>query len=175
MRQCANKCTFRTNDLAHSEVPSKWKDRLTSDELAAREIAQGMVRAGRSQSSADDSASGAAASACNYLYIELSRWIGSEGCHALFTRALSDARKGSASLHSIQLTARAAPYVQGIEATVAEHGDAETAAAIETMLLRLVELLGRLIGDDMAIKLISPVLAKGGTGRETPATGRDPK
>jgi hypothetical protein len=33
-------------------------------------------------------------------------------------------------------------------------GDPETAEALESMLVRLVELLGRLIGDDMAGKLI---------------------
>lgn len=33
-------------------------------------------------------------------------------------------------------------------------GDPETAEALESMLIRLVELLGRLIGDDMAGKLI---------------------
>jgi hypothetical protein len=33
-------------------------------------------------------------------------------------------------------------------------GDPETAEALESMLMRLVELLGRLIGDDMAGKLI---------------------
>jgi hypothetical protein len=34
------------------------------------------------------------------------------------------------------------------------HGDAATAEAFESMLVHLVELLGRLIGDDMATKLI---------------------
>ena len=34
------------------------------------------------------------------------------------------------------------------------HGDAATAEALEAMLVHLVELLGRLIGDDMATKLI---------------------
>jgi hypothetical protein len=34
------------------------------------------------------------------------------------------------------------------------NGDAATAEALESMLARLVELLGRLIGDDMAMKLI---------------------
>lgn len=173
MRQCAPYRTIHTDESVQSELRNSWKVCLTSDELAAREIAQGVVRAGRSQSIAGDSASGASASACSYLYNELSRWIGSEGCHQLFTRALADARKESALLQSIQLTAGAVPYVQGIEAAIAEHGDAEIAAGIETMLLRLVELLGRLIGDDMAIKLITPVLAKGATGRGTPATERD--
>jgi hypothetical protein len=34
------------------------------------------------------------------------------------------------------------------------HGDAATAEALESMLVHLVELLGRLIGDDMATTLI---------------------
>jgi hypothetical protein len=34
------------------------------------------------------------------------------------------------------------------------HGDAATAQALESMLVHLVELLGRLIGDDMATRLI---------------------
>jgi hypothetical protein len=38
-------------------------------------------------------------------------------------------------------------------------GDAATAEALESMLARLVELLGRLIGDDMAMKLIERSLA----------------
>jgi hypothetical protein len=39
------------------------------------------------------------------------------------------------------------------------HGDAPTAEALESMLVRLVELLGRLIGEDMAMKLIERSLA----------------
>ncbi len=43
------------------------------------------------------------------------------------------------------------------------HGDAATAKALEAMLVSLIELLGRLIGDDMATKLI---------GRGLPASER---
>jgi len=39
------------------------------------------------------------------------------------------------------------------------YGDAATAEGLESMLVRLVELLGRLIGDDMAVKLIEQSLA----------------
>ena len=34
------------------------------------------------------------------------------------------------------------------------NGDAATAEALESMLVHLIQLLGRLIGDDMATKLI---------------------
>jgi hypothetical protein len=57
-------------------------------------------------------------------------------------------------LAQIQLRARSEPYIGGVPETIMAHGDAATAEALESMLVRLVELLGRLIGDDMATKLI---------------------
>jgi hypothetical protein len=44
------------------------------------------------------------------------------------------------------------------------HGDPATAEALESMLVRLVELLGRLIGEDMSTKLIERTLAPSGRG-----------
>lgn len=96
----------------------------------------------------------AAASASDHLYHELSHWVGADGCHALFTRALAQARGEHAALGHIQLRARSKPYVDGVAAAITASGDAATAEAVESMLVRLVELLGRLIGDDMATKLI---------------------
>lgn len=146
---------------------------MTSGAQASRALARQVIDAGRSQSLGDGGASGAAAAACNYLYSELSRWIGSEGCHALFTRALAEARKESPPLQSIQLNAGLVPYVQEIDTAVAAHGDAETAAGLEILLIRLLELLGRLIGDDMALKLIEPVLGKAGNRGKKSVTERE--
>jgi len=64
------------------------------------------------------------------------------------------ARAEHAALASIQLRARSHPYIDGVPETIMAHGDAATAGALESMLVHLVELLGRLIGDDMAAKLI---------------------
>ena len=148
---------------------------MTNEAQSARALARRVMDAGRSQSPTGGTASNAAAAACGYLYDELSRWVGAEGCHALFTRALADARKESPPLESIELQARTVPYVQGLETTIAAHGEAETAAGIEVLLIRLVELLGRLIGDDMAMKLIEPVLAQDERGPAMPVTGRKPE
>lgn len=172
MRRCATVGTFDTDDFVHSLVRRIEVVGVTSDAQTPRSLARRVIASGGSHSTTGDGASAAAVGACGYLYNELSRWIGSEGCHALFTRALADARKESQPLQSIQLSAGAVPYVQGVETTIDAHGDAETAAGIETLLIRLVELLGRLIGDDMAMKLIEPVLAKSANGREKPETGR---
>lgn len=148
---------------------------MTNGAHPPRSLAGRVIDAGRSQSTSAENESGAAAAACGYLYAELSRWIGAEGCHALFERALADARKESQPMRSIQLSARAVPYVQGIETGVAAHGDAETAAGVELLLMRLLELLRRLIGDDMAMKLIEPVLGKAEASRKKSVTGRGPE
>ena len=49
---------------------------------------------------------------------------------------------------------RADPYVEGIAEAAIAHGDIAAAKALEAMLAFVIELLARLIGDDMAMKLI---------------------
>jgi hypothetical protein len=62
-------------------------------------------------------------------------------------------------LGQIQLRARSEPYIDGVPASIMANGDPATAEALESMLVRLVELLSRLIGDDMATRLIERSLA----------------
>jgi hypothetical protein len=57
-------------------------------------------------------------------------------------------------LEEIQLRPRSEPYVEGGTEAIDAYGAPQTAAAIESMLVRLIELLGRLIGDDLATKLV---------------------
>ena len=127
-------------------------------ESPARAIARRLIESRRSKRTGDDTAARAAAAACDHLYSELSRWVGPDGCHALFTRALAQARTEYPALEQIKLRARSEPYVDGTAGTIMAHGDAATADALEAMLVRLIELLGRLIGDDMAMKLIERTL-----------------
>jgi len=140
-------------------TPNEASDSLSRAEPRTRQIALRLIESRRSERSGDDTAARAAAAACNHLYRELSRWVGPDGCHALFTRALAQARSEYPGLEQIQLRARSEPYIDGIAEIIMAHGDGATARAIESMLVRLVELLGRLIGDDMAMKLIERSLA----------------
>jgi hypothetical protein len=130
------------------------KDALSGNQPPARQIAQRLINGHRSERAGGHTAARAAAAACDDLYRELSRWVGPDGCHALFTRALAQARTEYPALREIQLRARSESYIDGVAETIMAHGDAATAEALESMLVRLVELLGRLIGDDMAMKLI---------------------
>lgn len=118
----------------------------------ARQIVRRLINSRRSEGTDGDSSASAAAG--DHLYRELSRWVGPDGCHALFNRALAEARREYAPLGQIQLRAGSDPYIGGVAETVVAYGDAGTAKALEAMLVHLVELLGRLIGDDTATKLI---------------------
>jgi hypothetical protein len=133
----------------------------------ARQIARRLVESRRHERTGADTAARAAVSACEHLYRELSRWVGSDGCHALFTRALAQARTEYPALGQIQLHARSEPYIDGVAETIMAQGDGATAEALESILARLIELLGRLIGDDMAMKLIERSLAASEHGDAT--------
>jgi hypothetical protein len=144
-----------------------------SRESPARQIARRLVDSRRHERRGPDVAARAAASACEHLYRELSRWVGPDGCHALFTRALAQAQAEYPVLGQIQLRARSEPYIDGVAATIMANGDAATAEALESMLVRLVELLGRLIGDDMAMKLIERGLSESERRDAIPGSTRE--
>ncbi|MDP9203924.1 MAG: hypothetical protein M3P12_00510 [Gemmatimonadota bacterium] len=133
----------------------------------AQQIAHRLINSRRSERAGSDTAARAAAATCDHVYRELSRWVGPDGCHALFTRALAEARTEYSALGQIQLHARSEPYIEGVAETIMAQGDPATAEALESMLVGLVELLGRLIGDDMAMKLIERSLAASEGGDAT--------
>jgi hypothetical protein len=149
------------------------RDGLSPDKQPARQIARRLIESRQPEGKGADSRSRAAAAACDDLYRDLSRWVGTDGCHALFTRALAEARIEYSALGEIQLRPRSAPYVDGVAETIMSHGDPATAEGLESMLVRLVELLGRLIGDDMATKLIDRSMAASESGDKTSAGRRE--
>lgn len=149
------------------------KDTLSGDQPAVRQIAQRLINSRRSERAGGDTAARAAAAACDHLYRALSRWVGPDGCHALFTRALAQAQTECPALRQIQLRARSEPYIDGVAETIMAQGEAVTAEALESMLVRLIELLDRLIGDDMATKLIEGSLAEPARGDANPARKRE--
>jgi hypothetical protein len=138
--------------------PDKGKNTPSDDRSPALQIARRLINSRRAGSAGDGSAARAAAASCDHLYQELSRWVGPDGCHALFTRALAEARAEHSALAQIHLQPRSEHYIDGVAESIMAHGDRETGDALESMLARLVELLGRLIGDDMAMKLIGQSL-----------------
>jgi len=152
--------TAASSARAFINTADQVKDTPSPDTPPARQIAHRLINSRRSERTGGDTAARAAAAACHHLYQDLSRWIGLDGCHTLFTRALAQTRTDHPLLEEIQLRPRSEPYVDGVMETIDAYGSAQTAEAIESMLASLIELLGRLIGDDMAMKLIEGTLSE---------------
>ena len=128
--------------------------------VTARQLASRLVDRETSTGTANTTRASATALAGEGLYRALSRWIGSDGCHALFTRARAQEQAGNRPLESLQLSPRHDPYIVGVEESIGEYGNDATADAIESMIVGMIELLGRLIGVDMATSLIERSLSE---------------
>ena len=72
----------------------------------------------------------------------------------------------------IHLRRGSTPYIYGVAESILAHGDAATAEALEWIIARLIELLGRLIGDDMAATLIERGLLSSDRGSTTSDSSR---
>ena len=127
---------------------------MSPELTSAEQLARRLIERRQPQPGEAGDEARAAAAVCNHLYRGLSRWVGADGCNALFARALAEARAGHPALMQIQLRARSDPYVDGVAETIIAHGEAATGEGLEAMLVRLIALLDRLVGNEMAMKLI---------------------
>ena len=106
-----------------------------------------------------DSASGAE-QAFRLLAIELSRWFGFYGYHALLTRALTEARREHPVLSTIQVRSATEPWFEPFPVSDGTHGDGAAIEGWVALLTGVLDLLGRLIGEDLAVKLVSQAMTK---------------
>lgn len=121
-----------------------------------RQLTRRLIAREAAESDSPDVAVAAAQATGERLYRELARWLGATGCHALFTRALAHARAEHPALAEVSVEHGSAPTLEGVAESVRAHGAAAVAAGLESLLVALLELLGRLIGDDMAARLVEP-------------------
>jgi hypothetical protein len=87
----------------------------------------------------------------------LSRWIGREGCRALFARALATAQADGEHpvLDLVRVSTGSVSCLDGLAEGAARCGPDAATAGAAAILSALIELLGRLIGDDMALSLLA--------------------
>lgn len=132
---------------------------MSQDLTPPRQLAHRLIDSGRANAAERFDAARTAAAAVDRLYLHLARWVGVDGAHALFMRALAQAR-AEHPLDTMQLRAHSSPYIEGVAETVAQHGSDKVAEALEAILVMLIELLGRLIGEEMTRNLIERGLAE---------------
>jgi hypothetical protein len=93
----------------------------------------------------------AAEQGCARLRAGLTLWIGSDGYRALVDRALQQARAVHPALAGLQCQAG---DVQGVAAAVGVHGAAEVREGIVELVALLIDLLSRVIGEEMGVRLV---------------------
>ena len=84
----------------------------------------------------------------------LERWIGVDGYRVLLDRAMALARAEHPVLAGIASLGGDEPAVA---AAARAHGAAKVAAGLVAVVAALVELLGRIIGDVMAVRLVEQI------------------
>jgi hypothetical protein len=124
------------------------------ESLSALELTRRLLAREAAGREPPDDAAAAARLACERIYRDLGRWLGPAGCRALFTRALSQARAEHPELGEIRVRDQSEPALDGVAESIERHGASTVARGLEALLVALLVLLGRLIGDDMAARLV---------------------
>jgi hypothetical protein len=126
---------------------------MTPHSTASQEMVRRLLA--RETSAAEEPAVVAAAlqRTCMRVSANLRDSVGDDGRDALLGRALSRTESKHPALKDIRKL-NGAIHLDGIVASVEAHGVAPVTAAIEALLAALVDVLGRLIGEDMAMRLL---------------------
>jgi hypothetical protein len=88
---------------------------------------------------------------CIQLRAGLGRWIGAMGYRALLDRALVLARAEHPALAGLSCHGG---DEEAVAAAVRTHGASDVAAGMVALVAGLVDLLGRIIGEEMAVRLV---------------------
>jgi len=123
--------------------------------LTALETAR-VVLARDAPANRGDSALAAAAlqQSCSRVFENLRDAMGDDGCTALLSRALSRSQADHPALEAVRRDHDGVIYLDGVMTAVEAHGIVAVTVATEALFAALVEVLGRLIGEDMAMRLI---------------------
>lgn len=107
--------------------------------------------------------------ACSRVRDNLREFMGDDGCTALLARALARTEAQHPALVTVRHLNGGGISLDGVAESVDLHGVRATTAAIEALLLALADVLGRLIGENMAAKVMesdAPGRRRQGDGRE---------
>ena len=85
----------------------------------------------------------------------LGRWFGPYGYHALLTRALVSTRVAHPALASLRVRAPLEPVLDGLAEAARLSGAPAAVDGLVALVATVVDLLGRMVGADMAYQLLA--------------------
>ena len=128
---------------------------LTPEVSVATELARRLITYESDGLDAPDTEAKAPRLACERLCRNLSRWVGTTGSNALLARALTHTQPVHPLLTGVRIDAGADECVVGAAELVTAHGATPVAAALESLIASVLELLGRLVGDDVTNQILA--------------------
>lgn len=145
---------------------------MTPESSAATEAAGRLWARAAGGATAPAEVAAAADLMCTQLRAGLGRWIGAGGYGALLDRALAKARADYPALDGISGLGGETAV---IEAAVRARGAGGLSAGLTALVAELVELLGRIIGAEMAAQLVDQISLPSPRGvvSSQPQGGRD--
>jgi hypothetical protein len=104
----------------------------------------------------------AAERTCTQLQAGLARWVGTEGYRALIDRALLLARAEHPVLGGLSCHGGDQPATT---AAVRAHSAAEVRAGMVALMATLIDLLSRIVGEEMAVELVNQAVTRAPVAR----------
>lgn len=101
--------------------------------------------------------------AVNLAALELSHWVGADGCSALLARAVRAAADVHPVLRGISVVSNSAPALSGVDEIVAANDASTVAVALNATLEELFDLLVRVVGEDLTMKLAEQMMSSATT------------
>jgi hypothetical protein len=124
---------------------------------AATEVARRHWARAAGDTSTPEEVAAAAERTCTQLQAGLARWVGTMGYRALIDRALLLARAEHPALGSLSCHGGDEPVTT---AAVRAHSAAEVATGMVALVATLIDLLSRIVGEEMALELVNQAVAR---------------
>lgn len=106
---------------------------------------------------------------CESVFSNVRLSMGDDGCRALFGRAFSAVHDQHPAIETLRVAGDCEIPRERLLAAIETHGASATTSAVEALLAALVDILARLIGADMTIRILDP-----GTSTAERADGESP-
>jgi hypothetical protein len=84
---------------------------------------------------------------------------------------VAQARSDHPALDGVEIRSAAEPRFEGLAESIGRHGADALTEGMVAILMTFIELLGRLIGEDMALKLIDQSMPSRGPGADVTGQG----
>ena len=111
--------------------------------------------------------------AVNLAALVLSRWVGADGCSALLTRAVRAAADAHPVLRDVNVINNSTPVLSGVDETVAANDANAVAVALNATLVELFDLLVRVVGEDLTMKLAEQMVTPSASTDDGQGKGKE--